>query len=160
MITKAQIINVIRNNVLSDDDVADVQRAINNRNSAKPKQVQANKDWLLEGFVDLLTRRGLIVADGELLRKEAYQTWCKHLPRVLGWLGGLEKTQGLSVNDRPKLALLCAQAMADYLEARDLFKVATMLSQSDRIPEALDCAFPGYISCGLLGMVVRSKAHT
>ena len=160
MVTKAEIINVIRSNVLSDGDVADVQRAINIRKSAKPKQMQANKDWLLEGFIDLLTRRGLIITDGELLRKEAYQTWCKHLPRVLDWLESLEKTQGLSVDDRPKLALLCAQAMADYLEARDLFKVATMLSQSDRIPEALDCAFPGYISCGLLGLAVRSKPHT
>lgn len=160
MVTKDAIINAI-NGVLSDVDVADIQQVINQRRKVPVEPVElANQGWLLDGFVHLFISRGLLTgnfADSRIPKSDAYKIWTRKLPKVMAWLEQLEKTQGLNPDNRPQLAFLCAQALALHLEAMDLFGVSTMLSQVDRIPEALDQAFPGYIAAKLFGMVIRTK---
>lgn len=115
------------------------------------------RDWLLDGFVDMFIREGLLTAqfaDSDLPKREAYRTYLKKFSRVMCWLNDLERTQGLSVDDRPMLASICARSMAEYFREMGLFRVSTVLSQIDRLPEALDRSFPGYVGAGVLGMII------
>lgn len=117
-------------------------------------------DWLLAGIADYLVRRGLLAkrhAQIALGRRAAYKHYVEKRVAVIQFLEQVEKNNGLGLRDRITLSFLCARALANLLTRRNVFSPGAMLTQIDKIPEALDHDFPGYASSGLFGFVLRNQ---
>lgn len=117
-------------------------------------------DWILAGIISYLVRRGLLAEQGALFglkRRDAYKTYMQKMPAIVAFFARIETQSGLYKRHRPMLALLAARALGDLLIERGIFSVGAMLTQIDRIPEAMDRAFPDYIACGMLGMVLKQS---
>lgn len=162
MTPKQQIIAFLPN--LSAADLAEVATALKltqsltGSTSGPTARALAEDDWLLAGIVAHLSRVNLLTGENslfELKRRGAYKEYLKKNAQVKGFLLTLEKQLKSSTRHRPQLALLCAQALHELLESRGYFSVSAMLSQIDKLPEALDSSFPGYISGGLLQYILQ-----
>ena len=125
-------------------------------------QPSLHSDWVLDGIATYLIRKGLLAPAGaiqSLRRRDAYKPYLSKLPAVAVFLARLERDQlGGKSRYRTQLGLVCADALADLLQKRGYFSVSGMLSQIDKLPEALDEAYPSYIESGLFGMFLRGKA--
>ena len=112
-------------------------------------------DWLLSALTQYMIRKGTITpADTFWLRKsDAYKAYQNKSPPVLAWL------ETLLPGDRARviLAQMAATALAQFLEARGIYCRETMLSQVERIPEALGNQFPGYYEAGMFEWVLQEK---
>lgn len=163
-ITKAQIIAALPS--LSPQARADVLGAIkalaamDGNTIGVADQAGVSDDWLLLGICGHLIQRGLITqrnATSDLMRRDAYKQYKEKLPPVIDFLQGLDPTG--SKRSRPTLALLAARALDDMLTARKYFSVPNMLTQIDKIPEALDLAYPGYAAGGFFGFLLSKDDH-
>lgn len=148
-------------------DLQQIQDRIKARLSLEGGSIPARKtakselsdSWLLDGMRRILYRRRLMRQGFDLI---------KIAPK-----GFAEKIEGMqtfllnccgrrmSVAERAALGRLCADMLADYaLSWRNenfVLGPRTMLNLVDRIPEALDWAFPAYLRSGMLGMLVRVR---
>lgn len=160
MSAKDEIIRLITQ--LRPEDVPEVKAALSLVAAAKsaPRMAEdISSDWLLFGIVRYLSRRGLMVEQESMLemsRRTAYKTYREKKPPVMQYLTRIERQLDTHSKHRPTLALICAIALAEFLEHRAVFGVSAMLSQIDKIPEALERAYPGYINAGLLRFVLSS----
>lgn len=115
-------------------------------------------DWLLAGFMVYLIRGGHIPRAGayqSLTKRSAYKTYLEKLPAVMAYLSELEKQARTTTRHRPKLSFLCAGALQHLLNSWNVFTVSAMLTQIDKLPEAIESAFPGYVAGGVFEFVVN-----
>lgn len=118
----------------------------------------ASDDWVLSGIATYLVRRGLIperTGIHDLRRRDAYKQYLTKLPSLMGFLTKLEYDNKLTRRHRVTVSFLCARSLGDILEKRNYFSVGAMLSQIDKMPEALDQAYPGYIAANLFGFILQ-----
>jgi len=116
-------------------------------------------DWVLSGIATYLVRKGLVSernAMHDLKRRDAYKIYLSKLPALMCFLTKVEQDNKLGRRHRVTVAFLCARSLGDLLAHRNYFSVGAMLSQIDKIPEALDQAYPGYISAGLFGFILTN----
>jgi len=113
-------------------------------------------DWLLSGMVTFLIKEGHLDKGGHfaVVKKKAYKTYLKKLPPVMEYFTQLEKQAKTVTRHRPKLAFIAGRALASLLEGRGVFSVSAMLSQIDKMPEAVEAAFPSYGTAGLFRFVL------
>lgn len=147
---------------LSAADRAEVQTAIKMLGALdggpEPAAPSVGDDWLLSGIATYLVRRGLLPESKalfELKRRNSYQQYLQKLPSLVLFLTRLEQENRLTKRHRITVAFLCARSLGSMLERRNYFSVSAMLSQIDKIPEALDEAFPGYIASGMFGFILQ-----
>lgn len=115
-------------------------------------------DWLLSGIITYLAGAGWISSKGavwDLRRRKSYQVYKRKLPDVMQYLVSIEKQANTRTRHRPKLAFLCARALVELLEQRNIMSVNAVLTQIDKLPEALNKAFPGYAPAGLFSFVLN-----
>lgn len=123
-----------------------------------PAEPTLSEDWVLSGIATYLARRGLIPERSgvhDLRRRDAYKQYLSKLPSLMGFLTKLEQDNKLGKRHRVTVAFLCARSLGDMLERRNYFSVSAMLSQVDKMPEALDLAYPGYIAANLFGFILQ-----
>jgi hypothetical protein len=105
-----------------------------------------------------LIRENVLAAKGayfDIKRRNAYKdAYLSKLPGLMCFLTDLKNKSKMGKRHEPQLSFLCAKALETHLKAMGIFGVSTMLSQIDRIPEALDSQYPGYVSAGLFGFIV------
>lgn len=63
----------------------------------------------------------------------------------------------MTTAERYALGKMVARALRDYLVWQEHFGLKSMLAQVDKIPEALDASFPGYIASGMLGVLIKVR---
>ena len=142
-------------------DLAQVRQHINAMSSlgaAIPKPEETTNDWVLEGFANYMVKHQLLSPSSPLFalrKREAYKQYIAKLPALMAFLKGVEAQLPTKTKHRPQLAYLIAGALADYLRERSYFSCSAMLSQIDKVPEALDLALPGYVGAGLIAFVLR-----
>lgn len=148
---------------LTAADLAEVSAAIKMLGALDggpaPASPSVSDDWVLSGIATYLVRRGLVPersAMHDLKRRDAYKQYLQKLPSLMGFLTKLEQDNALRSRHRITLAFLCARSLGDMLAQRQYFSVGAMLSQVDKVPEALDQAYPGYVAAGLFGHVLRN----
>lgn len=158
---KSQIIALLPK--LTHAELAEVRTAIKMLGALDggpaPAAPTQGDDWLLSGIATYLVRRGLLPeskAFFELKRRDAYKQYLSKLPALMGFLTKLEQDNKLGRRHRITVAFLCARSLGDMLERRNYFSVGAMLSQIDKMPEALDNAYPGYIEAGLFGFILTA----
>lgn len=152
---------------LKPDELAEVQRAIKAiaslsgiAESLVGGQVISDGDYLIDGIAQYLITSGLLPFSNRavyhLMHRDGYKTYRTKREDVEGFLLKVLSTVdgGRANRYQPQIAFLAASALADLLRNRNIFSVGAMLSQIDKIPEALDAAFPGYIEGGIFGFVL------
>jgi hypothetical protein len=113
-----------------------------------------DEDWLLAGILAELRRRGLESRDTFRLKKPAsyagFQTQSENVRESI-----LAATPGLSAVRRRALGEVAARSLADFLASWPVeVNRDNLLRHVGRVTEALDWAFPGYLTAGVLGLVV------
>lgn len=116
-------------------------------------------EFLLEGIAHYLVTKAVLATQSRAVRdlkyRDAYQIYRKKAPQVEAFLQEVAASSGTKGNRHlPQLAFLAASSLADLLKKRNIFSVGAMLTQIDKVPEALDFAFPGYIESGMFGFVL------
>lgn len=145
-------------------DIPKIKQALNALEALGGSGIQEGEspDWLLLGIALYLTKRGTLSGKNaiyQLQKRRAYKQYREKLPAVMGYLSRIEVHIGSSTRARPQLAFLAARALADLMTDWKVFGVTTMLSQIDKIPEALERAYPGYIAAGLFGFVLNRERN-
>ena len=120
---------------------------------AKPKQ----QDWLLEGFARELLRRGLWASSGALPARVFPADWAAKAEVVrTHLLKGYNGNKPRAV-ELVALGALAGQVLSDYLvRAQVPLSPKTLLGAVEKVPLALEYAFPGYWAAGLLGFCIKS----
>lgn len=114
-------------------------------------------DWLFTGLVDYMVGRGVVAkrhAELSLSRRRSFKTYQAKRADLSEYLAALEQQAKTYTRHRVLLGHLCASSMAILLEQRAIFSVSAMLTQIDKLPEAIDAQFPGYLSAGLFQYVL------
>jgi len=114
-------------------------------------------DWLWDGLVEELVSRGMLHLAGAsaLQRSKAYKAYLGKAPAVKALL--LRAAPDL---DQSKVVLQAlgqrvASCLVDSLKSWTVVTPNLVLNNIDQAPAAVEQGFPGYMSCGLLGKLVK-----
>jgi|HubBroStandDraft_2_1064218.scaffolds.fasta_scaffold189304_3 hypothetical protein len=158
MTPKAEILTLLPK--LSVADLVEVQTAIKFAGTLAGTSVapDLHSDWVLNGIASYLIRKGMIPAQGAiqaLRRRDSYKGYLGKLAQIMPFLARLEASAGTLTRHRPRLAIVLADALAAWLERRGMLSVSAMLQHIDKIAEAVDESYPGYVEANLFGMILR-----
>lgn len=130
------------------------------------ESVGQNEDWLLIGIFEVLRARGKghTIPPGFTVKKSrSYHGFDTQADRVRQVLD--EAVPNMTMTEQRGIGVLCARALADYIESwtksdgsKHEIDLDKMLHNVGKIPNAVDFAYPGYLSSGMLGMLVRRKS--
>lgn len=126
-----------------------------------PTNLNINDDWLLNGILTTLRQRGLGATTPPparikyLTSFKAYSTNCQFVKALLE-----EQMPGLSKNELRALGILTARALSHYLESWTEVTLDIMLINIRRAVDALEQAFPGYVTSGMLKHIINKDLTT
>ena len=115
-------------------------------------------DWLLEGILEELRRRRLgstIPPQFRIKNLRSFSSYSPKAERVKTFIS--ENYPKLSVLEKKALGLILGRCLARSLESWADISLDTMLRNVDKVPEALDKSFPGYLRGGLLPVLLKSQ---
>lgn len=119
-------------------------------------EIATSQDWLLDGVTLELRRRGLWPHSSALPKRflpSNYAETASHVREHL--LKGVGAAK-LRPHEGMALGSVAAAALADYLvRGRIPVTSKTLLLNLDKIPVALEAAFPGYWAAALLGFCFK-----
>lgn len=128
----------------------DVFLKLDNRTAAN-KEFRAQEDWLLHGIEAELRRRALW-GHGPLPSRLLPEGWSQRSEAVRGLL--LEKMRrkfDLRAAEKSAIGQVAARALAEYIARGGVpLGVRILLARVEQVPAAIESAFPGYLSAGLL----------
>jgi hypothetical protein len=110
-----------------------------------------NEDWILHGIITVLNERGLgyMIPPHFRIRKSrsfaGYETSADRIRTLL-----TDAIPEMTVTEQRSLGVIAARALADYISSWSSISFDSLMRNVSKIPEALDEAFPGYISSGLI----------
>lgn len=117
------------------------------------KQPETNEDWLLEGVFAEIKSRGIPIPPMSKLRLDnsfkSYSQKSEVIRTLLESQGDLTKLQ------KRQLAIICTKCLAAYLDNFTEVSLHSVFTFVDRIPEALERSFPGYLSSHLLLFILK-----
>lgn len=113
------------------------------------------EDWLLEGLTQELRRRGLWMRAYPIPKKLLPEGFAEKSQAARAYLEkgapGMKRRE-----ERVALAGMAAQVLVDYMvELKVPVSPKTLLNFAAQVPSAMERAFPGYWTNGLLGFLVR-----
>lgn len=143
---------------LAPADLAKVALRIDFLRGAAPgKNKSAEYDWLLEGFLVELRKRGLW-AGNAVPKKLMSPHYVEKAGEVKAFL--LEGLNRVKLNSAEHLSLgaLAGRVLAAYLsKAKINVTLKVLLLNVDKVPLALEAAFPGYWSAKLLAFCLSNQ---
>ncbi len=122
-----------------------------------PKAIP-DHDWLTDGIWSELARRGLVEKTFIVRRVRAsspkdYEARSAAIRKlILQHVNPPLPYPGLMA-----LGQVCGEALARFIQHQEHFGLKSMLYSIDRVPEALEASFPGYLECGMIGFLIREK---
>lgn len=126
------------------------------------ESTSSTSHWLLDGAFVELRRRGLMSKIAPPLN--IMKSWSKNLDNQLRGievflLKAAGRNSALNPAEKAALAQICFAALCDWLIERRLpLSLRIVIMNVGNIPSALECAFPGYVAAGVLGMLLKRKA--
>jgi len=111
-------------------------------------------DWLLDGIVYQLRLHGIIVPSFEKIKNlHDYSAFSEKSES----LRSLIEEQGISSKiEKRQIAIICTECMIEYLKGFTDVSLQNVMRFIDHLPQALERAFPGYLSSGMLPFIVKS----
>lgn len=114
-------------------------------------------DWLFEGIVEELVSRGLLhpKAAASLQRSKQFKSYSEKAGPVRALL--LKAAPGMDTSQTVLRAFgrRVAYCLAESLSGWTVVTPSLMLARVGDVPAAVDECYPGYLSCGLLGKLVK-----
>lgn len=117
-----------------------------------------NQDWLLNGILDVVRERGLgqmIPPNFHIRNTKSYGDYETQADRVRQLLS--DAIPEMSVIEQRTMGVIAARALAAHLAKFTEISLHNMLFYVARTPEALDDAFPEYLSSGTLEFIIRHR---
>lgn len=121
------------------------------------------RDWLLTGILTELARRGMPYASRNAhavagLASNYEEDAAFVRAELLLKLGA----QGIKYVELLQLGNVVARALADYINSWGSVHLGlkVMLRNVNKSMEALDASYPGYLKCGMLDQLFRTKTKT
>ena len=144
---------------LSAAELVQVRARVGFLVGSSAKDTNSNHDWLLEGFTLELRRRGLWsraqTVPKRLLPTDYAAKAASIREHLLKGRGGLK----LRSNESMILGAAAASVLANYLiRAKVPVTPKTLFNNLEKVPVALEAAFPGYWAAGLLGFVLKGHS--
>jgi hypothetical protein len=141
---------------LSPEEANKVMLSLKGLASVTPKRKEESTpvdDWLLNGILDELRRRGLL--SGQISRKRI-ECLCSDFN------GKLDRAKALLLTGVPKLSTpqylalgrIAGGALANYLTPIAPLGPKLMLNNVDKVVEAFEASYPGYRECGLITVML------
>jgi hypothetical protein len=121
----------------------------------------ANEDWILHGVVTVLNERGtghMVPANFRIKKSRSFAGYETQADRVRTLLSAA--IPNMTVTDQRAIGVIAVRALADYISSWSEITFDTLLRNVAKIPEAIDAAFPGYLSAGMLGFVLKSQRES
>lgn len=127
-----------------------------------PAPTKATDDWLENCITEELIRRGVSFGtDWKGRMPKGYRQQAEAVREFLTKAVTVNalpvRTQPLTSAEKYALGRVTARALADYLSWQEHFGLKVMLQQINKIPEALDASFPGYVASGMLGRLFKVR---
>jgi hypothetical protein len=131
--------------------------------AAVPIEDEFKLDWLTEGILHVLKARGLMIGNLPLkqIKRMAPTDYAARCTRVRDFLLKRESPafQGPALT---ALGRKVAEALVEHIMSWNTkgkgIGLPLVLACIDKVPEALDAAFPGYLESGLLYLIVRPRS--
>lgn len=141
---------------LKPHEQIEVRKRLDFLTQSNPFQAKksAREEWLEDCVTEELLRRGITFgSDCKGRLPKGYWQESEAVRKFL--LKAIDKP--LSTAEKYALGRVTARALADYLENTPGFGLKVMFQQINKVPQALDASFPGYIADGMLGMLVKVR---
>jgi len=143
---------------LSNAELNSVRQRLSFLLGGEGKAKPVTNDWLLEGITSELRRRGLWMKAYPLPQKlmpDGYADKAAFVREYLIKGCGADRLKSVELL---VLGQVATGALADYLKrAKTPVSPKTLLSNVDKIPAALDAAFPGYWTAGALSVCATTR---
>lgn len=111
-----------------------------------PTKDELNHDFLLDGIESVLKSRGLLTRLPLPSRRSSIQAFAQYAKKRPELVGFLEPTIApLQKRELMVLGTIMASALAAYIQQYLPVNLSTMLVSIDKLPEAFEHSFPGYI---------------
>jgi hypothetical protein len=133
------------------------------KSTSPVKEPIESEDWILEGIKTEIERRGLMDKGMQFRIKnntsfQGFQTKSQAVRELLA-----KAAPDLTVIERRYLGEVAAKELARYIEGWNsedyqvVISLHTLLRYVDRIPEAIEHSFPGYIASQMLGIIITHR---
>jgi hypothetical protein len=142
---------------LSVDDLLIIQKHIEALLSTATVE-STGDDWLLPNILEEIKDRGLSCTIPNYFKIKKRNAYNGYLRKSEDIRNSLERSlPGLAKVQRYALGRACAKTLAEYLVKDNQFELSLdiMLRKVELIPLALEYAFPGYASGGLLPILLK-----
>ena len=120
----------------------------------------AHTDYLFEGVVAELRRRGLLGRDKRPNNKSVPVSYATDAHRIRSLLNEHVGGRGFSAAEYAFLGQLAIRCLASYLETHksdEPISCNLLCRKISKVPQALDESYPGYLEAGILPFALRSK---
>jgi hypothetical protein len=125
--------------------------------TSRGRESVEEQDWLLEGVLHELRKRGLekqIPHNFRVKSSKSFAAYQTQAERVKGVIA--EAIGGATPVELKQVGIIAAQCLADYITWNEI-SLETMLHNIGKTPKALERAFPGYIASGLLYLILKAS---
>jgi hypothetical protein len=141
---------------MSKSQLTELRRRILPLIGAKEEGGVANRDWLLDGILEVVKERGLghMIPPNFRVRKTSsfsgYETQADRVRLML-----TTAIPDMTVTDERAIGVIVVRALADYISSWSEVSFDSLLRNVSKIPDAIDAAFPGYLASGMLPFLLR-----
>jgi hypothetical protein len=112
-----------------------------------------DEDWILEGILIEIRRRGLGPPPGfRIQRHSSYANFSTQSANVRELL--VKTISNLTATERRFFGEVAAKELARYIHWKDI-SLNVLLENVSLVPQALEKAFPGYLTSGMMGVMLR-----
>lgn len=141
-------------------EVSKRARALASAGPGAPDRVVSleEDDWLLDGIFGELTARGLgktLPTKFRIKSNRSFASYAEKSERVRVW--ATEQIPHMRKAEKYAFGILAARVLARKLSLFTEVNLQSMLNFVHLVPEAIEDAFPGYVSAGWLLMVIRER---
>jgi hypothetical protein len=130
---------------------------LSNRCKALLSRETPEVDWLLEGIIEELKLKSIpIPAMSKVIASNVFPSYSEK-SKVVREL--LESQASLTRLQKRQLAKICTQCLVAYIQKFTDVSLATVMLYIDRMPVAIERAFPGYLASNLLLFIIRNPVR-
>lgn len=134
--------------LLSETQLKDIM----NRCKVLMSRELTSDDWLLDGIITELRLLGIPVPG---LDKITHHNQFRSFSEKSAALRTVLEEQGITTRtEKRQLAKIVSKCLIEYLRGFTEISLMNMMTFIDHIPQALERAFPGYLSSGMLPFVI------
>jgi hypothetical protein len=117
---------------------------------------KVDEDWILEGLITELRLQGISVPSIAKIKSASH--YPSYAAKSQDLRTSLETKYKLTKIQKRQLSKICIKCLIEHVRGFSDVSLWTLSNHIDEIPQALDKAFPGYLSSNLLMFLLKNTA--